>query len=136
MTAVLVLFLKTTYTGIAMRAVSQNREAAYLMGINVGRMYWISFGIGVGISAIGGTLLATFYPIHPEMGAFFTLLAFVIVVFGGFGSVFGAYISGIIIGVTESVSALFITPTLKDVVAFLLFIVVILVKPTGLFGKE
>ncbi len=135
-TAVLFLFLKMTYTGIAMRAVSQNREAAYLMGINVERMYWISFGIGVGISAIGGTLLATFYPIHPEMGAFFTLLAFVIVVFGGFGSVFGAYISGIIIGVTESVSALFITPTLKDVVAFLLFIVVILVKPTGLFGKE
>ncbi len=135
-TAVLFLFLKMTYTGIALRAVSQNREAAYLMGINVSRMYWIAFGIGVGISAIGGTLLATFYPIHPEMAAFFTLLAFIIVVFGGFGSVFGAYISGIIIGVTESVSALFISPTLKDVVAFLLFIIVILVKPTGLFGKE
>ncbi len=135
-TAVLFLFLKMTYTGVALRAVSQNREAAYLMGINVSRMYWIAFGIGVGISAIGGTLLATFYPIHPEMAAFFTLLAFIIVVFGGFGSVFGAYISGIIIGVTESVSALFISPTLKDVVAFLLFIVVILVKPTGLFGKE
>ncbi len=130
------VFLKTTYTGVALRAVSQNRMAAYLMGINVRKMYWIAFGIGVGISAVGGTLVATFLPIHPEMGGFYALIAFIVVVFGGFGSVFGAYISGIIIGVTESVSALFISPSLKDVVAFLLFIAIILVKPTGLFGTE
>lgn len=131
----LYLFLTRTYTGTALRAVSQNREAAYLLGINVGRMYWLAFGIGVGISAIGGTLLTTFYPIYPEMGGFFTLLAFIIVVFGGFGSVFGAYISGIIIGVAESISALYIPPTLKDVVAFMIFILIILVKPTGIFGR-
>ncbi len=130
------VFLKTTYTGVALRAVSQNRMAAYLMGINVRKMYWIAFGIGVGISAVGGTLVATFLPIHPEMGGFYALIAFIVVVFGGCGSVFGAYISGIIIGVTESVSALFISPSLKDVVAFLLFIAIILVKPTGLFGTE
>lgn len=132
----LYLFLTKTYTGIAIRAVSQNRDAAYLLGINVGRMYWLAFGIGVGVSALGGTLLTTFYPIYPEMGGFFTLLAFIIVVFGGFGSIFGAYISGIIIGIAESVSALYISPTLKDVVAFLIFIFIILVKPTGLFGKS
>ncbi len=130
------VFLKTTYTGVALRAVSQNRMAAYLMGINVKKMYRIAFGIGVGISAVGGTLIATFLPIHPEMGGFYALIAFIVVVFGGFGSVFGAYLSGIIIGVAESVSALFISPSLKDVVAFLLFILIILVKPTGLFGTE
>ncbi len=130
------VFLKTTYTGVALRAVSQNRMAAYLMGINVRKMYWLAFGLGVGISAVGGTLVATFLPIYPEMGGFYALIAFIVVVFGGFGSVFGAYISGIIIGVTESVSALFISPSLKDVVAFLLFILIILVKPAGLFGTE
>ncbi len=132
----LFLFLSKTYIGIALRATSQNREAAALMGINVRKMYWLAFGIGVGISAIGGSLLSTFLPIYPEMGAFFCLLAFIIVVFGGFGSVFGAYISGLIIGVAEAVSALFIAPTLKDVVAFLLFILIILVRPTGLFGTK
>lgn len=132
----LYLFLKTTYTGIALRAVSQNRAAAHLMGINVKKMYRLAFGIGVGISAVGGSLLSTFLPIYPEMGGFYALIAFIVVVFGGFGSVFGAYVSGIIIGVTETVSALFISPTLKDVVAFLLFILIILVKPTGLFGTE
>ncbi len=130
------IFLKTTYTGIALRAVSQNRMAAHLMGINVRKMYWLAFGLGVGISAVGGTLIATFLPIYPEIGGFYTLIAFIVVVFGGFGSVFGAYISGLIIGITESVSALFISPSLKDVVAFLLFILIILVKPTGLFGTE
>jgi len=130
------MFLKTTYTGVALRAVSQNRMAAYLMGIDVRKMYWVAFGIGVGISAVGGTLISTFLPIHPEMGGFYALIAFIVVVFGGFGSVFGAYLSGLIIGVAESVSALFISPSLKDVVAFLLFIAIILVKPTGIFGTE
>lgn len=131
----LYLFLTRTYTGIALKATSQNRTAAMLLGINMRRMYEIAFGLGVGISAIGGTLLSTFYPIYPEMGGFFCLIAFIIVVFGGFGSVFGAYISGLIIGVVESLSALFTLPTLKDVFAFLVFIIIILIRPTGLFGK-
>jgi len=132
---VLYIFLTRTYVGIALRATSQDREAAQLHGINVSTMYKLAFGLGTGIAAIGGLLLSTFYPIYPEMGGYFALLAFIIVVFGGFGSVFGAYISGLIIGVAQSVSALFILPTLKDVVAFLIFILVILFKPTGLFGK-
>ncbi|RLG50980.1 MAG: branched-chain amino acid ABC transporter permease [Thermoproteota archaeon] len=134
--ALLYLFLTRTYVGLAIRATSQNRMAASLMGIDIRRMYMLAFGIGVGVSAVGGTLLSTFFPIYPEMGGFFCLIAFIIVVFGGFGSIFGAYISGIIIGVTEAVSALFISPTLKDVVAFLLFIIIILVKPRGLFGAR
>jgi len=131
----LYLFMTRTYTGIALKATSQNRTAALLLGINIRRMYELAFGIGVGISAAGGTLLSTFYPIYPEMGGFFCLIAFISVVFGGFGSVFGAYLAGIIIGVVESLSALFTLPTLKDVFAFLVFIIIILVKPTGLFGK-
>ncbi len=131
----LYFFLTKTYFGNALRAVSQNRNAALLLGINIKRMYRVAFGIGVGISAVGGTLLSMFHPIYPEMGDFFTLLAFIIVVFGGFGSIFGSYASGLIIGVSESVSALFISPSLKDVVAFLLFVAIILLKPKGLFGK-
>ncbi len=133
-TLALYFYLNRTYSGVAMQAVAQNRDAASLLGINIKRMYWLAFGIGCAISAVGGSLLATFYPIYPEMGAFFTFLAFIIVVFGGFGSIFGAYIAGLIIGVSETLSALFIPPTLKDVVAFLIFIIIILFKPTGLFG--
>ncbi len=132
----LYLFLTRTYVGIALQATSQNREAAQLLGIDVKRMYDLAFGIGVGIAAIAGVLLTTFYPLFPEEGGFFTLLAFIIVVLGGFGSVFGSYIGGLIIGVVETVSALFITPSLKDVVAFIIFIVMIMVRPTGLFGKK
>ena len=135
-TLILYIFLNRTYTGVSMQAVAQNLEAAAILGINIRKMYWLAFGIGVGITAIGGTLLSTFYPIYPEMGAFFTFLAFIIVVFGGFGSIFGAYLASLIIGLSETVSALFISPTLKDVVAFLIFVIIILVKPTGMFGVE
>jgi branched-chain amino acid transport system permease protein len=131
----LYIFLFKTDLGIALRATSQNREVAQLMGINVRRMYEIAFGLGVGIAATAGALLALFYPIFPEMGGFFALIAFIVVVLGGFGSVFGAYVGGIIVGVVESISALFIEPALKNVIAFLIFIAIILAKPTGLFGR-
>ncbi|BEP17858.1 branched-chain amino acid ABC transporter permease [Pyrofollis japonicus] len=131
----LYIFLFKTDTGIALRATSQNRQVAQLMGINVKKMYDIAFGLGVGIAGAAGAILALFYPIFPEMGAFFALIAFIVVVLGGFGSVFGAYLGGIIIGLIESLSALYITPALKDVVAFIIFLIILLFKPTGLFGK-
>jgi len=129
------VMLTRTDLGIAIRATSQDRNVAQLMGINVYRVYDITFGIGVGVAAVGGSLIALFYPIFPEMGGFFALIAFIAVVLGGFGNVYGAFVGGLIIGVTENVSALFIDPALKDVVAFILFIIIILVKPTGLFGR-
>jgi branched-chain amino acid transport system permease protein len=132
---ILHVFLTRTYYGIALRAVSQNREGAILIGINVKRMYELAFGIGVGISAIGGSLISTFIPIYPEMGGYYVLLAFIAVVLGGFGNVYGSYISGIILGVIQTLSAVFILPTLKDVVAFIVFIILILIKPSGLFGR-
>lgn len=134
--AALYFFLFHTRTGVALRATAQDREVAQLMGINVHRMYELAFGIGVGVAGLAGAIASLFYPVFPEMGAFFALIAFIAVVLGGFGSVFGAFLGGIIVGVTEAVSALFIDPALKDVVAFLLFIVIVLVKPTGIFGKK
>ncbi|MEM3481181.1 MAG: branched-chain amino acid ABC transporter permease, partial [Candidatus Korarchaeum sp.] len=118
----LYLFMSRTFLGAALRATAQDMLAAQLHGINIKQMYRLAFGIGVGISAIGGVLLSLFYPIYPEMGAFFTMIAFICVVLGGFGSIFGAYLGGIIIGLLETVSALFISPSLKTLAAFIVFI--------------
>ncbi|MEM0037297.1 MAG: branched-chain amino acid ABC transporter permease [Candidatus Korarchaeum sp.] len=131
----LYLFMSRTFLGAALRATAQDMLAAQLHGINIKQMYRLAFGIGVGISAIGGVLLSLFYPIYPEMGAFFTMIAFICVVLGGFGSIFGAYLGGIIIGLLETVSALFISPSLKTLAAFIVFILIILFKPKGLFGR-
>lgn len=131
----LYLFMSRTFLGAALRATAQDMLAAQLHGIDIKQMYRLAFGIGVGISAIGGVLLSLFYPIYPEMGAFFTMIAFICVVLGGFGSIFGAYLGGIIIGLLETVSALFISPSLKTLAAFIVFILIILFKPKGLFGR-
>lgn len=131
----LYFFMNRTFIGAALRATAQDMIAAQLHGINIKQMYRLAFGIGVGISAIGGVLLSLFYPIYPEMGAFFTMIAFICVVLGGFGSIFGAYIGGILIGLLETVSALFISPSLKTLAAFVVFILIILFKPKGLFGR-
>jgi branched-chain amino acid transport system permease protein len=98
-------------------------------------MYRLAFGLGVGISAIGGVLLSLFYPIYPEMGAFFGMIAFISVVLGGFGSIFGAYLGGIIIGLIETISALFISPSLKTLAAFVVFILILIFRPKGMFGR-
>jgi len=132
----LYLFLTRTYVGTAIRAVAQNTQAAYLMGVNVHRIYAITFALGVAIAGVGGVILSLYFPIYAEMGLFFGIMAFVAVVLGGFTSIFGAYIAGLILGITETLSALFIPPTLKTFVAFLIFVIILLVKPTGLFGRR
>jgi branched-chain amino acid transport system permease protein len=133
--AAMYVFLYKTDTGIAIRATAQDRNVAQLVGINIKKIYDITFGLGVGITALGGALITLFYPIFPEMGAFFALIAFIVVVLGGFGSVFGAYLGGIIIGLLESLSAVFVDPGIKDVITFIIFIIIIIIKPTGLFGR-
>jgi branched-chain amino acid transport system permease protein len=135
-TTALFLFLYKTYTGIALRAVAQNRLAASLSGIDVTKMYTLSFAIGSGLVGLAGGILTSFYYIIPEVGYRFCLLSFVIVVLGGFGSLFGSFIGGLIIGVAEEVSAIFIPPAMKDVIAFLIFLLILLFKPSGLFGEE
>ena len=135
-TGILFLFLSKTTTGLALWATSQNREAAQLMGINVAKMSAIAFGLGTALAATAGALIAPTYYIHPMAGHTFLLKAFTICVLGGLGSVVGAGFGGIIIGVVESMSATYLSSDWKDVVVFIIFLVVLLLRPQGLLGKK
>jgi branched-chain amino acid transport system permease protein len=135
-TAALYAFLIKTDTGQAIRATAQDRDAAQLMGINVSRMSIIAFGLGTALAAIAGALLAPTYYIFPDVGAPFTLKAFVVVVLGGMGSIVGATLGGVLIGVTESLGGAFVAGGLKDLLVYVLFLLVLLFKPAGLLGKS
>ena len=134
-TAALYWFLMSTDTGQAIRATAQDRDAAQLMGINVRAMSVLAFGLGSALAATAGALISPTYYIFPQVGSTFTLKAFVIVVLGGMGSVIGATLGGLIIGVTESLAAVYIATGLKELVVFVLFLALLLFKPAGLLGK-
>ena len=127
-------FLKTTLTGKAIRAVAQDRQAARLMGIDVERMFMVSFGAGAALAGLAGCLLAPLYTVSPQIGVNFIMPAFAVVVLGGLGSVKGAYVGGIIVGLTEAIAGFYLDPALKQAVLFMVFIIVLLVRPAGLFG--
>jgi branched-chain amino acid transport system permease protein len=129
-TAILYWFLLKTDTGQAIRATAQDRDAAQLMGVNVKRMSVLATGIGAGLAAVAGSLISPTYYIFPQVGQPFTLKAFVIVVLGGMGSVMGATVGGILIGATESLAGAYISSGLKDLVVYVLFLLI------GLFGKS
>ena len=135
-TAVLYWFLLKTDTGQAIRATAQDRDAAQLMGVNVKRMSVLATGIGAGLAAVAGSLISPTYYIFPQVGQPFTLKAFVIVVLGGMGSVMGATVGGVLIGATESLAGAYISSGLKDLVVYVLFLLILLFKPAGLFGKS
>jgi len=128
------LFMKKTRIGRAIQAVSMDREAALLMGINADRIYNITFGIGGACVGIAGALLANFYPISPQAGIFFSIIAFTCVALGGFGSILGSLIAGVIIGIVESVGGFLIGPAFKYAIVFLVYLLVVLIRPKGLFG--
>ncbi|MEZ0290661.1 MAG: branched-chain amino acid ABC transporter permease [Sulfolobales archaeon] len=134
-TVALYLFLTRTFIGSAMRAISQDRVAAYLVGVNVKRTYSLAFGIGAGLAGITGSLLASFYYIYPEMGVPFTLIAFIAVVLGGFGNIIGPVIGAIIIGVTQSIGAIILSPSMKDVLVYILFLLFLFFRPSGIFKR-
>jgi branched-chain amino acid transport system permease protein len=135
-TAALYWFLLKTDTGQAIRATAQDRDAAQLMGVNVKRMSVLATGIGAGLAAVAGSLISPTYYIFPQVGQPFTLKAFVIVVLGGMGSVMGATVGGVLIGATESLAGAYISSGLKDLVVYVLFLLILLFKPAGLFGKS
>ncbi|HET9599051.1 MAG TPA: branched-chain amino acid ABC transporter permease [Anaeromyxobacteraceae bacterium] len=135
-TAALYAFLIKTDTGQAIRATAQDREAAQLMGVNVRRMGLIAFGLGAALAGTAGALVSPTYYIFPQVGGAFTLKAFVVVVLGGMGSIVGATLGGIIIGVVESLAASFFSSGLKELFVYALFLLVLLLKPAGLLGKS
>jgi branched-chain amino acid transport system permease protein len=133
----LYLFLKKSRLGLAVRATSQNRKAAMLVGINVERMDMLSFGIGAGLAGAAGTLwVVSGQVFNPYMGSVPAVKAFAIVIIGGLGSIPGAIIGGLLLGIAENFTVFTIGGAWKDAVAFLILIVVLIIKPTGLFGEE
>ena len=126
--------LRHTMAGKAVRAVAQDRRAARLMGIDVERTYMLTFGLGAGLAGVAGALLTPIFTLSPQIGGNFILAAFAVVVLGGLGSVWGAYIGGFLIGITEALAGFYLDPALKQAVWFAIFILVLVVRPTGLFG--
>ena len=135
-TLALTWFLLRTNTGQAIRATAQDREAAMLMGINVQRMSLIAFGLGSALAGTAGALIAPTYYIFPQVGSIFTLKAFVITVLGGMGSVAGAMMGGVLIGVAESIGGAYLGSGWKEAVVYVLFLLVLLFRPAGLLGKS
>jgi branched-chain amino acid transport system permease protein len=133
----LFLFLKKTRIGMEMRATSQNRKGAKLVGINVERIDVISFGIGCALAAAAGTLwVVSGQVFNPYMGSIPAVKAFAIIILGGLGSIPGAIIGGLLMGIAENSAAFYLGGVWKDAVSFIILIVVLVVRPTGLFGEK
>src|SRR5262245_28172841 len=130
------LFLKHTDTGKAIRAAAEEREGAVLVGIHIRRLYAVAFGLGSAVVAVAGSLVTPFLYVAPDVGDVFNILAFVIVVLGGMGSFVGALLGGLLVGLTESLGAAVLPGSLKQLPIFVLFVLVLLFRPTGLFGRR
>jgi branched-chain amino acid transport system permease protein len=133
-TLMVLLFLKKTNIGKSIRAAADNRYGALIIGAHINRLYGICFGIGAACVGAAGALLVPLMPAKATMGAPYTMISFVIVILGGMGSLIGALIGGLIIGVAESLSTVFLPSSMKQVVSFTIMIVILLFKPQGLFG--
>jgi branched-chain amino acid transport system permease protein len=128
-------FLHRTRLGAALEATAADKEAAALMGIDAQKMFALAWGIGAACAGVAGALLSTSYPVFPEVGASFILVAFVLVALGGFGSVTGAFWAGILVGVVEVVGGFLWDPSYKMVLVLALYLLVVWLRPQGLLGK-
>jgi branched-chain amino acid transport system permease protein len=134
-TVLLFLFLHYTYVGKAIRSASQDRFAATLMGVSNPKIYMLTFALGLALLGIAGALLIPIYAVYPTVGEQFVLIAFVVVVLGGLGSLPGAVVGGLLIGLIETLSSYLIAPSMKQLVYFAVFILILILRPSGLFGK-
>jgi len=132
----LVLLTKKTKIGLAMRATSQKNDAAMLMGININRVYTLTFAVGAALAGAAGALYGIIFNFNPAIGALPTIKAFAIIILGGLGSIPGAIAGGLLYGIAENTASYLTHGTWEDAVAFALLIVVLVIRPTGLFGEK
>jgi branched-chain amino acid transport system permease protein len=132
----LVLWLAKTDTGRAIRATAQNRDAAAMSGIDVSRIYNVTFGLGCAMVGVMGCLIAPFIPLTPQVGLTFGIKSFIVVVLGGIGSIAGSLVGGIVIGLFESIASQFVATPTATILSLGLFILVLLLRPQGLMGKK
>ena len=128
-------FIQKTMLGKAIRALIQDREASQLVGINTGFVYYISFSVAFAMAGLAGCLLSMFYEITPFMGLPYTIIAFVVIVLGGLGNIFGSLIGGFLLGLLETVGVSLTSPGLRPILSYSVFILIILLRPKGIFGK-
>lgn len=133
--AVLYFLVKRTDFGRALEATREDQGAVALVGIDRNRMFALGWGVGAALVGIAGSVLAIFYYIYPQVGAPFALIAYVTVALGGFGSIFGALAAGVIVGLVEAFSGVLLPPELKSLGLYVLYLGVVFVRPSGLFGK-
>jgi branched-chain amino acid transport system permease protein len=131
----LYLMMKRTDFGRALEATREDKGAVALVGIDSNRVFALGWGLGAALVGVAGAVLATSYAIHPQVGAGFATIAYITVALGGFGSVFGALAAGIIVGLVEAITANVLPPALKQMGIYALYLLVIFVRPQGLFGK-
>lgn len=132
--ALLYTLVNSTRFGWAVQATAMDRDAAELMGINTDRIYVLVFGIGGACVGIAGGIMPSYLAVHPEVGSMFGLIAFVCVAMGGFGSIPGAFLAGLLVGVVESLAGFYIAPVFKYIAVFGLYLAVVFLRPKGIFG--
>jgi len=134
LTGLAFLFLQRTRLGKAIRATSQSREVAMVCGVDVRRIHLITFGVAAALAGAGGALVSVIVAIQPEMGQIWTFKSFLVIVLGGAGNYPGALLGGVLLGLVEQIASLFLTTQLSEAVAYILLVVILLVRPTGLLG--
>ena len=128
-------FIQKTMLGKAIRALIQDREASQLVGINTSFVYFVSFCIAFAMAGLAGCLLSMFYEITPFMGLPYTIIAFIVIVLGGLGNIFGSLLGGFLLGLFETIGISLTSPGLRPILSYSVFILIILIRPRGIFGK-